>query len=168
MKAINIILIVLFNFIFQTTIIHYFSFWGVIPNTTLIILVCFSLLRGRKKGAALGLFIGLIQDILFARIIGFNALIYFIVGLTVGTFDDKVFKENSLISVVFVSLSTITYHILYFLFMYFNTINVNIFSLFNKIVLIEVIYNSLLSIIIYKQISKLYKNPYMSFSNTRR
>lgn len=111
---------------------------------------------------------GLIQDILFSRIIGFNALIYFIVGLTVGTFDDKVFKENSLISVVFVSLSTISYHFLFFLFMYLSTINVNIFGMFNKIVLIEVIYNSLLSIIIYKQISKLYKNPYMKFSNRRR
>lgn len=163
MKSIYIPIIVIINFIFQTTILQYVSIGGVVPNTTLITLVSISLLKGKKTGSILGISMGLLQDIVFSDVIGVNALIYFFIGYLVGLVDNKVFKDNLWVALIFTLLSTVFFHILFYVLMYFLSINMSFMAIFRKIVLIELIYNMILSIPIFRVINKLFKGPRLSF-----
>jgi len=120
-------------------------------------------LKGKKLGGTIGVFVGLIQDIIFGNVIGVYGLIYFVIGYLVGLTDEKVFKENLLIPFAFAGAATVVFHLMYYTFMYFLGINVSFMLLFKKIMIIEVIYNSILAVFVYKNIAKLYRQPTMSF-----
>lgn len=162
------ILIIIINFIFQTTVLQHFSIMGIIPNTTLIIVVIFALLRGKYEGAFTGLVAGLLQDIFFAKALGINALIYFAIGYLVGLLDDKVFKDNLVLPVLTVLVSTFAYHIMYYLFMMFLSRDVSLTIVMKNILSIELIYNSILTLFIYKRIIKHHRGPSIQFSKRTR
>jgi len=169
LKYFIIAISVIFNFIFQSTIFQYFRIMDVAPNTSIIIIVTLALLFGKKTGAIVGLCIGLLQDVFFCDVIGVNTLIYFATGYIVGLTDKKVFKENLLLPFTFTGVTTISYHIIYFFFMYFLSINIHFIKLLKNVIFIEVIYNSVLSIFFYKQIIKLYNGTGINFrKRTRR
>lgn len=163
MKSFYIPIIVIVNFLFQTTLLQYIAIGGVVPNTTLIILVTIALLKGKKTGAILGISMGLLQDIVISEVIGINALIYFFIGYLVGIVDNKVFKDNLWIAVVFTGLSTIFFHALHYVLMYFMSIEVSFGVMFRNMVWIEFLYNTIFSVLIFKGITKLFKGPRLSF-----
>lgn len=157
------LLIIIINFIFQSTIIHYFSIFGVVPNTALIIIVIFGLLRGKKTASIAGLSAGLLQDIIFSPVIGINGFIYFFIGYAVGMAENKLSKDNILIPFFMTSISTIFYHLFYYLFMFFLSYNISFLDFFKNIVIIELIYNSFISILLYKWFSKIFVVPSIRF-----
>ena len=53
--------IILVNFILQTTLFPLLSIGGVFPNTALIIVTSYALLRGSKEGAVVGAATGLFK-----------------------------------------------------------------------------------------------------------
>ena len=52
-------ILIFVNFILQTTLLPYISIGGILPNTVLIIVVSYALLRGSTEGAIVGFFSGL-------------------------------------------------------------------------------------------------------------
>lgn len=165
MRFFYISIMVIINFLLQTTIFQYFRIGGVIPNTSLIIIVSVALNKGKKYGAILGLSMGLLHDVMFNEVIGVYALLYFLVGYTVGLLDDKVYKENSIIALIFTGIVTIGFHILYYLLIYFLSVDISFKSMFRSITLIELVYNLVLSIPIYKLVTRLLKDHRLSFKN---
>lgn len=51
-------ILIFVNFILQTTLLPYISIGGLLPNTALIIVVSYALLRGSTEGAIVGFFSG--------------------------------------------------------------------------------------------------------------
>lgn len=162
-QAFIISLITILNFILQSTVIHHFSILGVLPNTALIIVVCIALLKGKRAGSIVGLVAGLLQDIIFSPTIGVNALVYFFIGYIVGMNEQKISKDNLFIPFIFTALMTLVYHVCYFVLIYFLTIKVSLSSFFKSVVFIELIYNSLLAIPIYKWFSTIFIVPSITF-----
>lgn len=163
MRYFVITIIGIVSFLIQSTILQHVRIFGVIPNISLIIIVCLSLLAGKKTGSILGLVLGFLQDIVFFDVIGVHALIYFIISYLIGLTDKKVFKENLFLPFIFTIMATFVFHVIYFVFMYFSSINIDFTKLITNIVVLESIFNSLLSIIFYKQFLKLYRQPQISF-----
>lgn len=163
MNILIIFLIIIINFIFQSTVLPYFSIFGVLPNTSLIIIVVISLLKGRKTGSVVGLLTGLLQDIIFSPVIGVNAFIYFFIGYLVGMAENKLSKDNLLIPFIMTIGATIGYHLFYYLFMFFLGHSINFSIFFRSIVIFEIFYNSLLSILFYKWFSKVFVVPAIRF-----
>lgn len=163
MKYFIIAIIVLVNFIIESTILHHVSIFGVVPNTSLIIIVCISILSGKKTGSILGLILGFLQDMIFYDVIGVHALIYFIIGYVIGLTDKKVFKENLFLPFVFTAISTFAFHLSYYVFMYFLSINIDMIKFIRNVVIIETFYNSLISVFFYKQFLKLFRQPQITF-----
>lgn len=156
-------IIVLLNFTLESTILQHISIFGVVPNTSLIIIVCVSILSGKKTGSILGLILGFLQDMIFHDVIGVHALIYFIIGYVIGLTDKKVFKENLFLPFVFTAISTFAFHLTYYVFMYFLSINIDLIKFIKNVVVLEIIYNSLLSVFFYKQFLKLFRQRQMTF-----
>ncbi len=163
MHYIIAILILIVNFIFQSTLLQHFSIGGILPSTTLIIVAIIAVFRGKYEGAALGLVAGLMQDILFSTTIGVNALIYFLIGYVLGLLGEKVFKESWFLPLITIILSTISYHVLYYLFMVFLSVDVSFTSIIRSVVIKETIYNTIIGTIVYMLIIKALDRPQIMY-----
>lgn len=163
MRFFYIPIIVIINFLLQTTLFNFLRIGGVAPNTALIIIVTIALLKGKKTGAILGLSVGLLQDLMFNDVIGVYTLIYFLIGYGVGLVDNKVYKENSFIALIFTGGATILFYLLFNFLMYFLAVDVSFKAMFKNIIFIELIYNLVLSIPIYKIVTRLFRSPRLSF-----
>ena len=168
MKSLKILAIIILNLIFQSTLIQYFGISDVVPNTGLILLVSFALLDGERMGAILGLIIGLLQDVLFCDVIGVHTLIYFFIGYLMGKMNQKVFKDNFIVPFLFTAIATIGFHFFYDLFMYFLGIDVELIDVFEKVISIELLYNSSIAIFVYKQIARISNKPRLRFKMKKR
>ncbi len=158
-------IVVLINFLLQSSILPYISVLGVVPNTALIIIICVALYKGRYYGGFVGLVIGIVQDIVFSPVIGVNAFIYFFAGYLVGLVENKLTKENILIPILFSILGTIYYNFSYYIFMFFLSRDIPFLSFAKDILIIETIYNGILSIPIYKIFSKIFVVPKIRFGS---
>ncbi|MTI66696.1 MAG: rod shape-determining protein MreD [Firmicutes bacterium] len=163
MNVFIVVSIVIINFILQTTVFQYIDIFGVKPNTSLILVVVFALLNNKRFGGILGLLVGFLQDVIFSKVIGIYALIYFLVGYIVGLFNKVIFKANPVTPFIFTLLSTLVSYIVYHIFMYFFAMDIEFLDIIKSKALIEMIYNSLLSIFIYKKIAKYYEEPYSRY-----
>lgn len=163
MNIFLIILMVIGNFVFQSTILPSLRIFGVVPNTALIFVILFSLNRGKYYGGFVGMAIGFIQDIMFSTTIGVNAFIYFFIGYIIVTVENTLTRDTIISPVIFSILGTIFYNFIYFFFMFFLSRRVSFFLLMKDVMLIEIIYNTIATIIIYKIIGKIFVEPSLKF-----
>ena len=148
---INILLIITFLIIYilQANFFTWFNIAGVMPNLFVILVLYIGLFTNRSMGLAYGVVFGLILDLLIGKKIGISAIMLGIVGL-IGTVFDKNFSKDSRITImVMVMGCTIIYEVGVYLINYITQgINVEILQ-FLKILSIEAIYNTILTIILY-------------------
>lgn len=163
MNTLIIGLIIVINFILESAVFPNFKIFGILPNTGLIIIVAIALLKGRKTGSIVGLIIGLLQDVIFSRVIGVNGFLYFFIGYFIGMAESKLSKDNILIPFIITLGSTIGYHAFYYLFMFFLNYSTNFPVFFKKVVLFEMIYNGIIAVFIYKWFSKIFVAPSAMF-----
>lgn len=163
LQGLIIFIIIVINFILQCTVFQYIHIFGVIPNTTLIIVVSIAILKGKHIGGLTGLFAGFIQDIVFSPTIGPNAFVLFFIGYLVGMTDQKLYKESLFIPFIFVALSTLAYHSLYYVLLFFLGENIRFAYFFKRVVLIETLFNSILALPIYKWFSNIFTVPSIRF-----
>ena len=87
-------LIILINYVFQTSVWPQISILGVTPDTALIFIVGYGILRGDVEGAIFGFSAGLLQDIFSGGPIGMFALLGFLIGYVSGKPFRDFFKDN--------------------------------------------------------------------------
>ena len=125
--------ILLLNLLLQSTLFRYIEILGVKPNTALIIIVSYSILRGDVEGSILGFFSGLLQDIYFNDFIGLYALMGMLLGYFCGKPFKNFFRENFFLPLSLVAICSLIYqfivYVVHFLFrarldlpFYFRTI----------------------------------------------
>lgn len=161
MRKFIVLLIIIINFIVQSTLLQHFRIFGILPNTALIMVVVFSILWGKNKGAVIGFFTGILQDILLGKMLGVNALIYMLIGYNMGVFERMIFKDNYITPLFFTMISTFLYYIMYYVIMYMAHIKIEFVYLIKNIIPMEVIYNSILSIFIYRILYNITKHSKM-------
>lgn len=163
MNIFLILSMVLINFIFQSTVLPYFSILGVVPNTALILVILISLDKGKYYGGFTGLLIGLTQDLIFATSIGVNAFIYFFIGYIIGSVEHILTRDNLISPVICSIIGTVFYNITYFFFMYFLSRDIPFISFMKDVLLYEILYNCLVAILVYKTLGRVFKEPSLKF-----
>ncbi|NLJ78748.1 MAG: rod shape-determining protein MreD [Tissierellia bacterium] len=163
MNTFIIVLLILSNFILETTLFPHFNVFRILPNMGLVIVVSVAILRDRKTGSIVGLTVGLLQDTIFSGVIGINAFIYFFLGYFAGMAGSKLSRDNVLTPFILTLGSTIAYHLFYNLFMFFLNYNIGFSTFFKEIVLMEMIYNSIIAIFICRWLSKIFIVPTVRF-----
>ncbi len=121
-----------------------------------IILVLFiGLFYSRIAGIAYGIFFGVLLDFFIGRKIGLSGIFLGIIGFIGGVFDKNFSKENKLTIIMMVTICTIIYELsLYLIGGIFYKYSFEIIS-FVKILLIECLYNIIMTIILYPIIQNL-------------
>jgi len=148
---IHVSLIILFIIIYllQVTFFNTFTISGVMPNIFIILILYIGLYMGRSMGIIYGIIYGILIDIWIGNNIGITSTCLAIIGLLGGIFDKNFSKDSRITMLIMGIMCTIIYELLmYFLRYVFIGINVEIVE-FLKILVIEVIYNTLLVIILY-------------------
>jgi rod shape-determining protein MreD len=139
---------ILFFLLLQSTWLDYIKINGVKPNLILIFTVIVALLRGYTEGAVVGFFAGIALDLLHGRFIGFYALLGLYLGLAVGYSNRRLYKENYLVMIVFIFVSTTIYEFLVYFFSSLGT-EMNFNFAFKGNIIPEAIYNCFVAVIIY-------------------
>lgn len=155
--SIIVILMLVFFLIYflQVNIFSAFTIAGIKPNLFVIYILFIGLFANHFAGISFGVICGLIIDLLYGKTIGISAIMLCAIGYLGAYFDKNFSKENKLTIIFMVIGATIIYEFgSYFL----SSIILEFereYLYFLKIVLIETLYNVLLSIILYPLIQKL-------------
>ena len=163
MTITTLLLILLINIVFQSSILPYFSLFGYTPNTGLVLVIIIALRKGKYYGGFFGLALGLIQDILFGQVLGINGLILFIIGYIIGLIQDSLGIENIVIPIFFSAIFTIFYNFSYYLILFFLSRDILREIMIKIVFSIEILYNMIFAALIYKLFSKIFVIPNLRF-----
>ena len=124
------------------------------PNIFVIYVLFVGLFASRTLGTIYGVAVGLTLDLLLGQQIGINAVTLGLVGFLAGVFDKNFSKDSRMTLMIMVFGYTFLIEVLNYLLNYiFLGINVEIVN-FLIILSIEIIYNLILTIILYPLIQK--------------
>lgn len=148
---INIILFLTFIIIYliHSNFFSWFKIAGVMPNLFVIYILFIALYANKFMGITYGIIIGILLDLFIGKKVGITAIMLGVVGIIGILFDRNFSKENRITIIVMVVISTIIYEVGSYILGYFvYSTDIQIVP-FIEILLIETIFNILLTIIIY-------------------
>jgi len=138
----------------QSNFFNWFNIAGIMPNLFVIFILFVGLFANRTIGIVYGLSIGLFLDFVIGAKIGINIISLGIIGFLSSIFDKNFSKDSRMTIMVMVVAVTGIFEISSYLLNYvLMGINIEIFN-FIKILIIEIIYNIILTIILYPIIQK--------------
>ncbi len=148
MKIRWLFLLALLTYILETSVFQMVRISGVMPNVSLVLVVTFCVVFGRREGMILGAFSGLLTDLFVTKVLGINFMLYLLIAWVIGSLEDSIFKDNFLTPIVLTAVSTIVYQAIY----------LGIFFLFRSpfddtrlfmIVGIEIVLNAIVGVFLY-------------------
>ena len=148
-RIIVVTLLVIVCFLLQCTVFHALAFGGIVPNLLIVLTASFGFMRGEKTGLIIGFFCGLLMDIFFGEVIGFNALLYMYVGYTNGKFNHIFFPEDVKLPIVLIICSDLFYSITCYILMFFMRARFHIGHYFLHVILPEIVYTIVITIFLY-------------------
>jgi len=123
-----------------------------IPNTALIIVVVYAMLRGDVEGAILGFCAGFLADIFFGRIIGVSALLLMFTGYFAGKPFKDFFKENYIAPMILVAIASLTYEFMFYVLNFLLMGRTGFARYLGQIILPVTVYNLVVCVFIYRLI----------------
>lgn len=139
----------------EVNIFSYLTIAGVKPNLLVIYILCIGLFANAYVGLGMGVFFGLLLDLLFGKVVGISAILFCIIGYLGSYFDKNFSKENKITIILMVIGSTIIFELgSYFISSIVIDFDAEYLVFFKKLIL-EILYNSLLVIIFYPLIQKI-------------
>ncbi len=144
--------LILVCYLLQTTVLQKIALANVVPNLILIIVVAIGYIRGKIEAMFLGLFLGLLVDCQYNRLIGVCGLIYMLIGYLVGLCNKIYYRDDYTIPFLLVGLSDIFYNFLFYILNFLLRNRTNLPYYFYKIMLPELVYTVLVSFLLYKLI----------------
>lgn len=151
---ISLILSFLFIYLLQVNFFSWFNLAGVKPNLFVILVLTIGLFSGRSIGTTFGILFGLALDFFMGKSIGISALMMGIVGFVGGQLDKSFSKDSRITMITMILIVTVIYELGINTFNYFiNDANISIWYII-KTLIIELVFNTIITIIIYPLIIK--------------
>ena len=149
--GVSIIFLVVFIlvYILQAGVFAQLPIGGVVPNLFIILILYIGLFANTVNALFFGTIIGLFLDLLYGNTVGVSAVMFCVVGYLGAYFDKNFSKENKVTILLMAIGATVIYEL------GFYGLNGLILGYdfewlkFMKIIIFEVIYNSLMTILLY-------------------
>jgi len=142
--------VVLINFILQTTLFQHLAIQSIFPNTALIIVVSYALLRGSKEGCIVGLCTGLLFDIFFGTAAGYYTLLFLGISYFTGRSQKNFYRENYLLPILFCAMAAGIFESIHFFTELVLRKDGDILFFLVKIFLPTIVYTAVVTIPIYR------------------
>jgi len=149
MRVLIMGLVILINYVFQTSVWPHMAILGVTPDTTLILIVGYGILRGDVEGAIFGFCAGLLQDIFSGGPIGMFALMGLLTGYVSGKPFKDFFKDNYFLPFFIILVAVMTQQFVIYISSYLFLGYTNLPHFAWTIILPKTIYTVILSIPFY-------------------
>ncbi len=148
------IIIFLIIYFLQANFFVWFTIAGVQPNLFIIMALFLGLFAGKRVSIPISIFMGICIDFFISKKIGISGIMLGVVA-TLGGYLDKNFSKDSRITIILMVIgSSIVYELgIYIINIITTTTTLEIIA-FLKILGIEILYNTLLTIILYPIIQK--------------
>lgn len=143
------VLLVIICFLFQTTVFKGLAFGGIVPDLMIVLTASFGFMRGERTGLLFGFFCGLLADIFFGNVLGLNAMIYMYIGYANGKFSRVFYPEDIKLPLVLILVSDFAYGILYYMTLFLMRGRFHISYYFVNIILPEMVYTILVTLLLY-------------------
>ncbi|HWT75422.1 MAG TPA: rod shape-determining protein MreD [Mobilitalea sp.] len=138
-------------FIIQSAMFHYIALANIMPNLLLILVVSTAHMRGRLPGMLIGLFSGLLVDLMYGNyIVGLCALLYLVIGYLVGMTHRFYSNDDYTLPIIIVAVSDFLYGFLYYVFEFLLRGRLNLLFYLRRLILPEIVYTVAVSIFLYK------------------
>ncbi|MCL2016402.1 MAG: rod shape-determining protein MreD [Defluviitaleaceae bacterium] len=167
MRIACITALIIINYVLQSTVFIRFAILGATPDTAIIFIVSYGILRGDVEGAIFGFFAGLTQDLFSGHFIGLNAMLGMLTGFVAGKPFKDYFKDNYFLPFGIVVSATLAYQLLVFFtnFLFRGWFNFGFY--FATIIIPRTIYTALLTMPLYGLMFVI-NSKIESFENNRR
>lgn len=143
-------IVLIVNLVLQSTVFHFIEIRGVVPDTMLIIVVSYSLLRGQNAGASTGLFAGLLYDIFFGNSIGFYALMGLLTGYFCGICHKNFYRENFVLPVTLSAIANIVTGVIIYLTGFLFNNSYNVFYFIVSVIIPQAVYTGIVALPVYR------------------
>ena len=158
MKKTGIVICLFLTFIIiyllQSNLFSWFNIAGVKPNLFVILVLITGLFIGKRAGTIFGIIFGISLDFLISKSIGISAIMFGIIGFLGGYLDKNFSKDSRITIITMILIATFLYEIGIIIFNYcINDAQIKVMYVIKTLV-IELIYNSIVTIIIYPLIMK--------------
>ena len=152
--AICFILIFIIIYLLQVNLFSWFNLAGVKPNLFVVLVLTIGLFAGKTIGITFGIVFGFILDLLMGKSIGVFTTMLGITGFIGGYLSKNFSKDSRVTMITMIAITTFVYEVgIILLNLFINQTEIGIWYLI-KTLIIEIIYNSIITIIIYPIIIK--------------
>lgn len=148
-RKITIAVIIIVCFLLQSTIFKVLSFASIGPNLLVVVTASFGFMRGRKEGLFVGLFSGLLIDLFYGSYLGVYALIYVYIGYFNGMFRRFFYPDDIKLPLLLIGASDLTCNMITYILLFLFRGQFDLPYYFIHIMLPELIYTILVTLILY-------------------
>lgn len=149
---IGIFIAFIFIYLLQSNLFTWFNIAGVQPNLFIILILFCGLFTGKISGLICGVICGILIDLFAHTSVIIEPMMLGVLGFASGLLAKNFSKENRLNIMIMVIATTFIYEIgVYTLKILMNGLQLELLG-FIKIIFIEILYNSMITIIIYPMI----------------
>ncbi len=117
-RRIITILIVLICFFLQGSLFQRLTFASIRPNLMIVVTASFGFMRGQKEGLFVGFLSGLLVDLFWGYALGFNILLFAIVGYLNGMFERLFYEDDIKLPIGLIGASELFYGVVTYIGMY--------------------------------------------------
>ena len=148
------ILIFIIIYLLTSNLFAWFNLSGVKPNLFIILALTIGLFAGKRIGITFGVIFGFILDLLMGKSVGISITMLGITGFIGGYLSKNFSKDSRITMITMIAITTLIYEIGIILLNFFvNQTQIGVWYIIRNL-LIEIIYNSIITIIIYPLIIK--------------
>lgn len=149
--------IIIACFILECTVFPNLSLASITPNLLIVVTSSFGFMRGKKEGMMVGFICGILFDIMFSDLIGFYTLIYTVLGYANGFFRKIFYPDDIKLPLILIAASDFLYGNIVCVFMFIMRSRFDYFYYLKNIIIPELIYTILVTLIFYSIILQINK-----------
>lgn len=141
----------------EGSLFSFFMLKKALPDIYLVMVVSLGFILDERRGAAIGLCAGLLQDIIFSSALGFFALAKMILGYGAGLLGREFYREQLLAPTLLVFAATLLHEfLLYFLVSRLMNLGFPVEWSLSRLFIPKAFYNMALTLLIYPLFFRLY------------
>lgn len=144
--------IILISFLLESTIFHNLKFAAVCPNLMVIVTSSFGFMRGRKTGMAVGFISGIFVDAFWGQTLGFNMLLYTLIGYMNGQFQRLFYDDDIKLPIGLIAASEAAYGLMNYVGLHMLKGDFDFSVYLMHIIIPELVYTILVTLVLYQVI----------------
>lgn len=156
-SVVLVFIVIVLCFVTETSILPSIAILDIMPNLMIIVTASYGFMFGDRAGILIGCISGLLCDIFFGPLIGFQAVVYALIGYLCGKFEKILYVEDLAFPLTLIAAADLIYGFLSYVFLFLMQNRLFLQEFFLQQVIPEMVYTLLAAVILYPLLRLLYQ-----------